>query len=285
MESQLLNDLDNLWLFEEENKVFGNSDDWDIDDRTPEFAFGTGEHLGGFIEYDDSDPLGWNEYLRVKVQVDINKPLRRGVRVATRRQGSKWCGIQYERLADFCYYCGRIEHTDIECQYVEEEAVKKGVVYEYGPWLGNLLKKPARLSIFEREKEKEWLAKLKGQATVKLPGYHDPNVIRKGPPVAARKLVFSPEREAETVILHKEDNVQQNVQLGALKESTTTVTISDDIEVAGILPNTQSGYSANHLEDASSPINPILVVDPLITPRLELEKQVLGEEKRRRLSR
>ncbi|XP_021769544.1 uncharacterized protein LOC110733503 [Chenopodium quinoa] len=78
--------------------------------RSADFAYEIGEHLGGFLELDDSDPLGWNEYLRVKILVDISKPLRRGVKIANGSQSSKWCSIQYERLAEFCYNCGRMDH-------------------------------------------------------------------------------------------------------------------------------------------------------------------------------
>uniref|UniRef100_A0A803MX09 DUF4283 domain-containing protein n=1 Tax=Chenopodium quinoa TaxID=63459 RepID=A0A803MX09_CHEQI len=52
-----------------------------------------GESLGGFIEYDASDPLGYEKVMRIKVLLDIEKPLRRGLRIATGPSSSKWIGI------------------------------------------------------------------------------------------------------------------------------------------------------------------------------------------------
>uniref|UniRef100_A0A803MT30 CCHC-type domain-containing protein n=1 Tax=Chenopodium quinoa TaxID=63459 RepID=A0A803MT30_CHEQI len=159
--------------------------------RNLDFAFEIGEHLGGFLEFDDSDPLGWEAFLRIKIMVDINKPLRRGLKVANGSSSPIWCGMQYERLAEFCYYCGRLNHTDVECQFVEEDVVTKGVVYEYGPWLGASPKKQARGSLFDRERERSWLSKIKDASKPRLPGYFDPKAVSKGPPAAARKLTFS----------------------------------------------------------------------------------------------
>lgn len=51
--------------------------------RNIEVAYGIGEIMGGFLEYDDADPLGWEEFMRVKVLVEIDKPLRRVVKIAT----------------------------------------------------------------------------------------------------------------------------------------------------------------------------------------------------------
>ncbi|KNA02739.1 hypothetical protein SOVF_215750, partial [Spinacia oleracea] len=65
--------------------------------RNPSFAYDIGEDLGGFIEFDDSDPLGWEAFMRIKVLVDIDKPLRRVVKVASGGRGDKgekWIGLK-----------------------------------------------------------------------------------------------------------------------------------------------------------------------------------------------
>lgn len=71
-----------------------------------------GECMGGLIEYDDSDPLGLDQFMRMKVSIDIGKPLRRGMKIATGNNTAKWVDIKYERLGDFCYFCGRLGHID-----------------------------------------------------------------------------------------------------------------------------------------------------------------------------
>lgn len=71
--------------------------------RNPSFAYDIGEDLGGFLEYDDSDPLGWEEYMRIKISLDIEKPLRRGCTIANGRDSSLWIGLKHERLGDYCF--------------------------------------------------------------------------------------------------------------------------------------------------------------------------------------
>lgn len=58
------------------------------------FATDVEEILGG-VEYDDSDPLGWEGFMCIKVLLDIDKPLRRRFKLGACANGSKWVSIQY----------------------------------------------------------------------------------------------------------------------------------------------------------------------------------------------
>uniref|UniRef100_A0A803KWR0 DUF4283 domain-containing protein n=1 Tax=Chenopodium quinoa TaxID=63459 RepID=A0A803KWR0_CHEQI len=62
--------------------------------RNSSTMYDIGESLGGFLEFDDSDPLGWSEFMRLKIIVDVRKPLRRGVFIATGNSQSKWIDIK-----------------------------------------------------------------------------------------------------------------------------------------------------------------------------------------------
>ena len=54
-------------------------------------------------------------FMRVKVKLDILLPLCRG-RVVTLESGKTvWVNFKYERLPNFCYWCGRLTHSDKEC--------------------------------------------------------------------------------------------------------------------------------------------------------------------------
>lgn len=67
------------------------------------------------LEVDDQD-LAWGAYLRAKVQIDITKPLMRGVSIfSTKRQAKEWYEVRYEKLPNYCYSCGIIGHSSIEC--------------------------------------------------------------------------------------------------------------------------------------------------------------------------
>lgn len=58
-------------------------------------AYDVGESMGGFIDFDDADPLGWDEVMRIKVMLDLNKPLRRRVKIVTSKTSFKGVGVQY----------------------------------------------------------------------------------------------------------------------------------------------------------------------------------------------
>ena len=77
-----------------------------------------GEELGSFIEMDvDEDDTAVGRYLRIKVRLDIRKPLMRGVTVLVGASEEKkaWCPLEYDFLPDFHYTCGIIGHTDRVC--------------------------------------------------------------------------------------------------------------------------------------------------------------------------
>lgn len=53
--------------------------------------------------------------LRVKVELDITRPLPRGKRASTADWDSLWIPFQYEKLPILCHYCGLIGHDDNVC--------------------------------------------------------------------------------------------------------------------------------------------------------------------------
>jgi len=71
-----------------------------------------GNKAGRFLEVDmDEDGLAVGEFLRIKVLLDIRKPLFRGVTM----EGEGWCNIKYEFLPNFCYVCGHLGHVEKKC--------------------------------------------------------------------------------------------------------------------------------------------------------------------------
>ncbi|KAL5775661.1 hypothetical protein ACOSP7_013218 [Xanthoceras sorbifolium] len=58
----------------------------------------------------------WGRFFRVKVRVDIFKPLKRGLRVWLEEFSTMIIApIKYERLPEFCYVCGLVSHCWREC--------------------------------------------------------------------------------------------------------------------------------------------------------------------------
>ncbi|MBA0677307.1 hypothetical protein Goari_018722 [Gossypium aridum] len=79
-------------------------------------AIQLGNFIGVFLEYDSSN-LGKknHNYMRVRVQIDVRKPLKRKKQVLCSGVRS-YVKFKYERLSLFCFYCGRLGHNDSFCE-------------------------------------------------------------------------------------------------------------------------------------------------------------------------
>ncbi|TXG53122.1 hypothetical protein EZV62_022291 [Acer yangbiense] len=79
----------------------------------------------------------WGKYMRVKVKLDIYKPLKRWLRLKLGKyEKVTMVGLKYERLSEFYFTYGRIGHGNKEC--LDEEARKaalEGLLTKFGFWL------------------------------------------------------------------------------------------------------------------------------------------------------
>lgn len=88
-----------------------------------------GTEIGEFLEIDaEDDGTAVGQFLRIKVRLDIHKPLMRGVTLFVGGDEKPlWCALVYEFLPDFCYTCGIIGHTDRVC----DTKLKKDETQQY----------------------------------------------------------------------------------------------------------------------------------------------------------
>jgi len=64
----------------------------------------------------DSQKRALGKDLRARVLISLKDPLPRGVSVfSSRRQRKEWYDVVYERLPFFCFSCGIIGNSEIEC--------------------------------------------------------------------------------------------------------------------------------------------------------------------------
>ena len=75
-----------------------------------------GSKLGKLIEVDrhswQSDQA---KFMRVRVELEIDKPLRRGTYIASSEDERLWLTFKYERLPTVCFICGKLRHDKKHC--------------------------------------------------------------------------------------------------------------------------------------------------------------------------
>ncbi|KAK6121173.1 hypothetical protein DH2020_045094 [Rehmannia glutinosa] len=99
------------------------------------FATNVANTIGNYIALDvDSDGSTIGRFLRIRVNLDITKPLRRVVKASL--HGSDYIlPVKYERLPNFCYYCGIIGHGDRDCETRILATTESTTGNLYGPWM------------------------------------------------------------------------------------------------------------------------------------------------------
>lgn len=91
-----------------------------------------GNTIGRVLDVDvdvDIDDTGWGSFLRVRVDINLTKPLAR-IRKITIKGDTLWLSVKYAKLPKFCYGCDRILHTKGICQMS-----KSSPKDQFGNWL------------------------------------------------------------------------------------------------------------------------------------------------------
>ncbi|XP_023881250.1 uncharacterized protein LOC111993660 [Quercus suber] len=96
-----------------------------------------GKDIGGTIgKFLEVDKRSWQsdqaKYMRIKVDVQLDKPLRRGGFVSSPESGKHWVYYKYERIPTLCFRCGRISHDVKHCS---DTVVGHETETQYGDWM------------------------------------------------------------------------------------------------------------------------------------------------------
>src|SRR5688572_7578100 len=78
----------------------------------------------------EEDFLNINPYRRIRVYMDITKPLKRCQMIRLKGNNNVKISLKYERLPHFCFMCGLMSHTEKDCTHVSEEDKDAG--YSWG---------------------------------------------------------------------------------------------------------------------------------------------------------
>lgn len=91
-----------------------------------------GNTIGMVEEVDvNEDDIGWGQGLRVKVNLDLKKPVARG-RTVTIKGSKYWIPFKYDKLPRFCFKCGCITHDTVACRRNETQGSHGD---QFGTWL------------------------------------------------------------------------------------------------------------------------------------------------------
>lgn len=100
--------------------------------RSESYVRRIGGCIGDVLEV-ESDGVQWDRSARVRILLDIKKPLRRVQRISLKDGSTVLVDVKYERLPTFCYACGLIGHIERDCLVNQEEDGNEGK--QWGSWL------------------------------------------------------------------------------------------------------------------------------------------------------
>lgn len=86
-----------------------------LSNRTDSFAKLIGDSLGRYLEVPNSSQSHYTPYFRIKVAIDVTRPLKRGIYFQGVEGTKEWLQVLYERLPAFCFLCGIMGHGEAKC--------------------------------------------------------------------------------------------------------------------------------------------------------------------------
>ncbi|KAL2902576.1 hypothetical protein RDABS01_027658 [Bienertia sinuspersici] len=88
--------------------------------------------MGSIMEI-EPDEFELDKFRRIRILLDVRKPLRRSQRIKNKDGSVVTIDFKYERLPFFCFACGVMGHSEKECSKEEEDGKEKNL--EWGLWL------------------------------------------------------------------------------------------------------------------------------------------------------
>ncbi|MBA0878325.1 hypothetical protein Goshw_007137 [Gossypium schwendimanii] len=101
------------------------------------------------------------EWCRLKINLDVQKPLRRGIFVSVNNKNKWWISFKYEKLPTFCFGCGKLGHGLSGGS--DPDLIDDGKAEEANNWLGmthgELLVNENKEEMKKQEKEDSVMSK------------------------------------------------------------------------------------------------------------------------------
>ena len=181
--------------------------------RTRETGKAIGASLGQVLDVDVEDiGVQWGRCLRVRVEIGVTRKLIRGRKINIEKEEARWVQFKYERLPNFCYKCGLLEHDQRECS--ESMGFGKGDEkdeLQYGAWMrGDPVKRWGVESGFSKKMEGE-----RSTNGVRIRLDEERNKLEKQREAVAR------EKQASDASFLEEDTMEHQVEKTVGGEMTT----------------------------------------------------------------
>lgn len=153
------------------------------------------EVAGSMCREEDINEIDGGSFMRVRVIIDINKPLCRGRRFSSSQGEQGWVSFKYERLPNLCYWCRSLSPVDKDCElWIDSEGQLKKEEQAYGSWI--------RAPLF-----------VKGRSPViKVPGFYEARKMEKQrmsteEPIASTVVVLGSQQVLVVVQTRNEERV------------------------------------------------------------------------------
>ena len=108
-----------------------------LDQMSPKNAKKVGDQIGRVMEIED--PISSHGirrgFFRIRVLIDVSKPLPSGFWASRAGKSNVWASFKYEHLADFCYNCGCLGHVEGHCVKDTVMSIPDPSLPKYGPWM------------------------------------------------------------------------------------------------------------------------------------------------------
>ncbi|KAJ4844332.1 hypothetical protein Tsubulata_030446 [Turnera subulata] len=100
--------------------------------------------VGRFLSSDEKGEQGWGRFIRARISVHVEKPIRRSVTIRAEQGTKAEVTFRYEGLPNFYYLYGRMDHLLKKCDQRCEDSDEEECTH-YGEWLRASPRKPFRL--------------------------------------------------------------------------------------------------------------------------------------------
>lgn len=108
-----------------------------LDQMSPTNAKKVGDQIGKVMEIED--PISSHGirrgFFRIRVLIDVSKPIPSGFWACRAGKSNIWASFKYEHLADFCYNCGCLGHVEGHCVKNTVMSIPDPSLPKYGPWM------------------------------------------------------------------------------------------------------------------------------------------------------